>query len=112
MAAMTGLLRSNNSVNPAKPPAPKSASGASPSAAAFKSQPAQKNRSPAPVIMATRKLGSSRKRINTSPISWLVLASIALAFGLSNIISSTEPRVVRCNDWLMSYSFFNKNKQL
>src|SRR5699024_12837879 len=46
------LSRLKISVNPANPPGPKSASGASPSAAAFKSQPAEKNFSPAPVIMA------------------------------------------------------------
>ena len=66
-AAMTGLSRSHNSVSPAKPPSPKSASIASPSDAAFKSHPPQKKRSPAPVITATRKLLLSLKLINASP---------------------------------------------
>ena len=41
----------------------------SPPAAAFRSQPAQKNLSPPPVTMATRSPGSSRKAAKRSPIS-------------------------------------------
>ena len=66
-AAITGLSKSHNSVSPAKPPGPKSASTASPSNAAFKSQPPQKNRSPAPIITATLKSASSLKEMKASP---------------------------------------------
>ena len=57
-AAMTGLPMSRNSVRPANPPGPWSASALSPAAAAFRSQPAQKNFSPAPVRIPTRSAGS------------------------------------------------------
>ena len=56
-AAITGLSSVKNSVRPAKPPGPWSASIASPATAADKSQPAEKKR-PVPVMMATRRAGS------------------------------------------------------
>ncbi len=65
-------------------------SGVSPAAAAFKSQPAEKNLS-APVRMATRSAGSSRKAANTSPMRRLVGVSIALAFGRSKTTSRMAP---------------------
>ena len=88
---MTGLSKFHNSVRPAKPPRPKSASTASPSAAAFKSQPALKKRSPLPVTTATLKLGSLAKLTKASPMAWDVRASIALALGRFKVMSKTAP---------------------
>src|SRR5215472_5216851 len=90
-AAMTGLVRPCNSVSPAKPPGPWSASTASPAAAARRSQPAQKNRPPAAVTIPTRRSGSFSRRANASYSAWLVATSTALAGGRSSVISSTPP---------------------
>jgi hypothetical protein len=87
-AAMTGLPRSKNSVRPANPPGPWSASTPSP---AFRSQPALKNRSPAPVRTATRSPGSARRRSKARYRAWLVGTSIALAFGRSRVMTRTGP---------------------
>ena len=53
IAAITGLFKPRNSCSPPNPPLPYSPSTASPDAAAFKSQPGQKNFSPAPVTITT-----------------------------------------------------------
>ena len=90
IAAMTGLSRSNSSVSPANPPSPHSSG--SPSAAAFMSHPAEKNFSPAPVMIATRRSGSSRNAPNVWDISIDVAESIALAFGRSIVTSRTWSR--------------------
>src|SRR5262252_2155789 len=90
-AAMTGLARSCSSVSPAKPPGPWLALAASPAAAALRSQPAQKNRPPAPVTMPTRRPGSLSSRANAAYSAWLVATSTALAGGRSSVISSTPP---------------------
>src|SRR4029077_11950589 len=90
-AAMTGLPMSKNSVMPANPPGPWSASIASPAAAAFKSQPAQKKRSPAPVRIPARSRGSRRSRSNASYSALLVATSTALALGRSRVTTSTWP---------------------
>src|SRR5215468_5103229 len=90
-AAMTGLARPCSSVSPAKPPGPWSASASSPAAAALRSQPAQKNRSPAAVTIPARRSGSPSRRANASYSARLVAASIALAGGRSSVISSTPP---------------------
>jgi hypothetical protein len=90
-AAMTGLPRSKNSVSPANPPGPWSASMPSPSAAALRSHPALKNRSPAPVSIATRSVGSARNRSNAAYKARLVGTSIALAFGRSSVMTRTGP---------------------
>src|SRR5215470_5079030 len=90
-AAMTGLARPCSSVSPAKPPRPWSAPAPSPAAAALRSQPAQKNRSPAAVTIPARRSGSPSRRANASYKARLVAASIALAGGRSSVISSTPP---------------------
>src|SRR6266487_5426778 len=90
-AAMTGFARPCSPVSPAKPPGPWSASTASPAAAALRSQPAQKNRSPAAVTIPTRRPGSLSRRANASYSAWLVATSIALAGGRSSVISRTPP---------------------
>ncbi len=90
IAAITGLSRSNSSVRPAKPPGPYPSS--SPAAAAFRSQPAEKKRSPAPVTIATLSPGSSLNPTNASPSSLLVAASIAFALGRSIVTSRIESR--------------------
>ena len=90
-AAMTGLPRSKNSVSPANPPGPWSASMPSPSAAALRSHPALKNRSPAPVSTATRSAGSARNRSNAAYKARLAGTSIALAFGRSSVMTRTGP---------------------
>src|SRR5207302_7462682 len=70
-----------------------------PAAAALRSQPAEKNLSPPPVTIATRRAGSSRKRAKASPIARLVAASIAFAFGRSSTTSKMAPsRVMRRGD--------------
>jgi hypothetical protein len=90
-AAMTGLPRSKNSVRPANPPGPWSASMPSPAAAAFRSQPALKNRSPAPVRIAARSAGSERSESNAAYSARLVGTSIALALGRSRVMTRTGP---------------------
>src|SRR5690348_10088502 len=90
-AAMTGLARSWSSVSPAKPPGPWLASVASPAAAALRSQPAQKNRPPAPVTMPTRRPGSLSSRANAAYSAWLVATSTALAGGRSSVITRVSP---------------------
>src|SRR5215831_4081217 len=90
-AAMTGLVRPCNSVSPAKPPGPWSASTASPAAAARRSQPAQKNRPPAAVTIPARRSGSLSRRANAWYSAWLVATSTALAGGRSSMITSTPP---------------------
>src|SRR5689334_20709132 len=90
-AAMTGLVRPCSSVSPANPPGPWSASASSPDAAALRSQPAQKNRSPAAVTIPTRRSGSLSRRANASYSARLVAASIAFAGGRSSVISRTPP---------------------
>src|SRR5215469_5990302 len=90
-AAMTGLARPCSSVSPAKPPGPWSASTASPAAATRRSQPAQKNRPPAAVMIPTRRSGSLSRRANAAYSAWLVATSTALAGGRSSVISSTPP---------------------
>src|SRR6476661_4720062 len=88
---MTGLARSCSSVSPAKPPGPWLASVASPAAAALRSQPAQKNRLPAPVTMPTRRPGSLSSRANAAYSAWLVATSTALAGGRSSVITRVSP---------------------
>src|SRR5256884_529084 len=90
-AAMMGLARPCSSVRPATPPGPWSASAASPAAAAFRSQPAQKNRPPAAVTIPTRSSGPPSRRANARYSARLVAASIALAGGRSSVISRTPP---------------------
>src|SRR5262245_59240710 len=90
-AAITGLRRPCSSVRPAKPPGPWSASTGSPAAAALRSQPAQKNRSPAPVMTPTRRSGSPSSLANAPYSAWLVATSTAFARGLSRMIVSTPP---------------------
>src|SRR3989338_258990 len=90
-AAITGLFRLGSSCKPPKPPTPQSPSTASPSAAAFRSQPGQKNFSPAARRIQTRKESSSRKSRNTSPITRLVFRLIALALGASSVTSRIAP---------------------
>src|SRR5262245_15950371 len=90
-AATTGLARPCSSVSPAKPPGPWSASASSPAAAALRSQPAQKNRSPAAVTIPTRMSGSLSRRANASYRARLVAASIALAGGRSGLSPRTSP---------------------
>src|ERR1700722_4092325 len=92
-AEMIGLSRLRGWFRPPKPPAPQSASDSSPAAAPFRSQPAQKKRSPAPVTMATRSCGSSRNAPNTSFRRRLAGRSIALAFGRSMVTSRMGPSV-------------------
>src|SRR5215469_8143197 len=58
---------------------------------AFRSQPALKNRSPAPVTIPTLSSASSRSRQNASYNARLVVTSIALAGGRSMVITSTCP---------------------
>src|SRR5690349_11180895 len=88
---MTGLARSCSSVSPAKPPGPWLASVASPAAAALRSQPAQKNRRPAPVTKPTRRPGSFSSRANAAYSAWLVATSTALAGGRSSVITRVSP---------------------
>src|SRR5262245_11657605 len=92
-AAITGLLRSGSSWSPPNPPTPYSPCTGAPSAAALRSQPAQKNLSPSVRTMATRSSGSSRKAAKTSPISWLVVRSMAFAGGRSRVTSRTPSSV-------------------
>ena len=82
---------SKNSVSPANPPGPWSASTASPEAAALRSQPAQKKRSPAPVMTPVRRDASSRSRANAAYSSRLVATLTALAFGLSSVTTRVDP---------------------
>src|SRR5579863_4635305 len=90
-AAMSGLSRLRGWFRPPKPPTPQSSSDASPAAAAFRSQPGEKKRSPAPVTIATRSAGSSRKALNTAFRRRLAARSMALALGRSMVTSSTAP---------------------
>ena len=97
-AAMTGLLRFHISVSPAKPPGTSDSlshqlsSCCSPLSSAFKSQPAEKIRSPPPVRIATLSSGSSRRRAKASPSRRLVAWSMAFTFGRSSVTSRTAPR--------------------
>src|SRR5262249_7247533 len=68
-----------------------SASMASPAAAAFRSQPAQKKRSPAPVRIPARSCGSCRSRPKASYSALLVATSTALALGRSRVTIRTWP---------------------
>src|SRR5882672_10655466 len=88
-AAMIGLFRLRGWFRPPNPPTPQLASGASPAAAAFRSQPAEKNFSPAPVTIAIRRDASSRNSQKMSFSRRLAAASMALALGRSMVISST-----------------------
>jgi len=78
-------------VKPPKPPTPQSASDFWPAAAAFRSQPGEKNRSPAPVMMAILRDGSSRNSVTTALRRRLAARSMALALGRSMVISRTSP---------------------
>src|ERR1700693_6267962 len=90
-AAMMGLVRFLEYLTPAKPPTPQSESDSSAPVAALRSQPGEKNRSPAPVTMAMRNSGSSRNAVTTSFKRRLALRSMALAFGRSMVISRMAP---------------------
>jgi hypothetical protein len=70
---------------------PQSASEFWPAAAAFRSQPGEKNRSPAPVMMAILRDGSSRNSVTTALRRRLAARSMALALGRSMVISRTSP---------------------
>src|SRR5260370_29215320 len=63
----------------------------SPAAAAFRSQPAQKKRSPAEVSRPTRRSGSRRSLSNAAYSAWLVATSMALAGDRSIVMSSVCP---------------------
>lgn len=63
-----------------------------PSAAALRSQPAEKNRSPPPAITPTDRPSSSLRSRNASPNSFDVAAFTALAFGRPSVISWTRLR--------------------
>src|SRR5258708_7013252 len=65
----------------------------SPDAAALRSQPALKTRSPAAVTIPTRSSSSSRSRENASCSARLVATSIALTGGRSIVITSIWPTV-------------------
>src|SRR6202051_1347041 len=90
-AAMTGLLSFLGELTPPKPPIPQSESDCSPAVAALRSQPGEKNRSPAPVTMAIRNSGSSRNPVTTSFKRRLAARSMAFAFGRSMVISRMAP---------------------
>src|SRR5258708_5595306 len=88
-AAMIGLFRLRGWFRAPNPPTPQLAAGASPAAAAFRSQPAEKNYSPAPVRIAMRRVASSRNSLKMSFSRRLTAASMAFALGRSRVISST-----------------------
>src|SRR6185437_4229989 len=90
-AAMSGLSRLRGWLRPAKPPLPQSSSERSPAAAALRSQPGEKKRSPAPVMMQIRSAGSSRKAVKISFSRRLAARSMALALGRSRVTSRTAP---------------------
>src|SRR6185437_9117334 len=92
-AAIRGLSRLRGWFKPPKPPLPQSSSERSPAAAALRSQPGEKKRSPAPVTMQTRSAGSSRKAVKISFRRRLAARSMALAFGRSRVTSRTAPVV-------------------
>src|SRR5215472_7491243 len=72
----------------------------SPLAAALRSQPAQKKRSPAPVSTPTRRSGSRRSLSNAANSAWLVATSTAFAGGRSRVISRVCPDTsVRTGAW-------------
>src|SRR5215469_12489984 len=68
----------------------------SPAAAALRSHPALKNRSPAAVRMPTRSLGSLRSRLNAAYSALLVVTSIAFAFGRSRVTTRICPSTRAC----------------
>src|SRR5882762_2260722 len=92
-AAIRGLSRLRGWFRPPNPPTPQSSSDSSATAAPFRSQPGEKKRSPAPVMIATRSAGSSRKAVNTWFSRRLAARSMAFAFGRSMVTSKTVPRV-------------------
>ncbi len=85
-AAITGLNRSCRSVMPPKPPL-HFTSKRSPEAAALRSLPAEKARSPAPVMMATQASSSAAKASKARPSS-------ALAGGCSAFMRSGRSMVM------------------
>src|SRR5690242_21000208 len=68
----------------------------SPAAAALRSHPALKNRSPAAVRMPTRSLGSLRSRLTAAYSALLVVTSMAFAFGRSRVMTRTCPSTRAC----------------
>ena len=105
-AAITGLFRLRGWFKPPNPPTPQSSSDFSPAAAAFKSQPGEKKRSPAPVMMAIFRLASSRKALNTSFKRRLAARSMAFAFGRSMVISRMSPTLTTLIPFDMCNTFW------
>src|SRR5579871_346824 len=90
-AAMIGLSRLRGWLRPPKPPTPQSESVGSPAAAFLRSQPGQKNFSPAPVRIAIRRSLSALNSVQIWLSRRLIARSIALAFGRSIVTSRTAP---------------------
>src|SRR5882762_325861 len=90
-AEMMGLLRFRGWFRPPKPPTPQSSSDFSPAAAALRSQPGEKKRSPAPVMIAILSDASSRNEVKTSFSRRLAARSMAFALGRSMVTSNISP---------------------
>src|SRR6266403_653113 len=93
-AEMMGLLRFRGWFKPPKPPTPQSSSDFSPAAAALRSQPGEKKRSPAPVMIAILSDASSRNEVKTPFSRRLAARSMAFALGRSMVTSRISPAFV------------------
>src|SRR5882757_3385187 len=107
-AEIIGLLRLRGWFRPPNPPTPQSSSDFSPAAAALRSQPGEKKRSPAPVMIATLRDASSRNDVKISFSRRLAARSMAFALGRSMVTSKTSPALTALTPFDMGYPCLNR----